>query len=42
MGDLSYINFIGRITLWVAAGLTLVTGYAYLKASIVHLTNQES
>ncbi len=37
-----YVNFIGKITLWVAAGLTLITGYAYLKASIVHLTNQES
>ena len=30
---LSFVNFIGRIALWVAAALTLFTGYAYLKAS---------
>ena len=27
------MNFIGRMVIWVAAGLTLFTGYAYLKAS---------
>jgi CDP-diacylglycerol--glycerol-3-phosphate 3-phosphatidyltransferase len=41
MGGLSYINFVGNIALWLAAGLTLVTGYVYLRASIVHLTNQD-
>ena len=41
MGGLLYVNFIGSIALWVAAGLTLVTGYVYLKASIVYLKNQE-
>ena len=30
---LSFINFVGRIALWVAAALTLFTGYAYLRAS---------
>jgi CDP-diacylglycerol--glycerol-3-phosphate 3-phosphatidyltransferase len=30
---LPFINSIGRIALWIAAGLTLFTGYAYLKAS---------
>jgi cardiolipin synthase len=30
---LSFVNSLGRITLWIAAALTLFTGYAYLKAS---------
>ena len=30
---LFFMNFIGRVAIWVAAALTLFTGYAYLKAS---------
>jgi CDP-diacylglycerol--glycerol-3-phosphate 3-phosphatidyltransferase len=32
---------IGSIALWIAAGLTVITGYAYLKAGILHLTNHD-
>lgn len=39
--DIPYLSLIGQITLWIAAGLTLITGYAYLKASIRHLTDQQ-
>ncbi len=28
---------LGRIALWIAAGLTLFTGYAYLKAGMKHI-----
>lgn len=31
--DLSFMNEIGRIAIWIAAALTLLTGYVYLKAS---------
>jgi len=31
------MNFIGRISLWIASALTLFTGYAYLKASYKYL-----
>ena len=30
---LLFMNYIGRIALWLAAALTLFTGYVYLKAS---------
>lgn len=30
---LSFMNSLGQVALWIAAGLTLFTGYAYLKAS---------
>ena len=33
----AYVSEIGRMTLWLAAGLTIITGYAYLKASIIYL-----
>ncbi len=39
VANLTYISFIGSMTLWLAAILTVVTGYAYLKAGIMHLTN---
>lgn len=39
--NIPYINFIGEVTLWIAALLTVITGYAYLKASISHILNQE-
>lgn len=34
-------NIIGRIALWVAAGLTLFTGYIYLKAGLEHMSEEE-
>lgn len=30
---MQFTNFLGRISLWIAACLTLFTGYAYLRAS---------
>ncbi len=39
MTSLSLTVLIGRILLWVAAGLTLITGYAYFKAGMKHITN---
>lgn len=30
-GGLSYITLIGQIAIWIAAALTLITGYAYCK-----------
>ncbi len=35
-----YLDLIGKITLWIAAILTLITGYSYLKASISYLFNK--
>lgn len=32
-----YMDILGSIALWIAAGLTLLTGYVYLRASIKHL-----
>jgi cardiolipin synthase len=41
IGDISpfgnAVNFIGEGLLWIAAVLTLITGYAYLKSSLRHL-----
>lgn len=41
IGDISpfggAVNLIGETLLWVAALLTLITGYAYLKSSLRHL-----
>ena len=34
-----YISLVGRASLWIAAALTLFTGYTYLKASIHHIDN---
>jgi len=33
---------IGQIGLWVAAGLTLVTGYDYLRAGLRHMVEQDA
>jgi cardiolipin synthase (CMP-forming) len=33
----SDIYMVGKVALWIAAGLTIFTGYAYLKASYRHL-----
>lgn len=39
---ISFMNLIGRIAIWVATILTLLTGYAYLKASFKYcLENKE-
>lgn len=35
--DITLTVLVGRILLWVAAVLTLVTGYAYFKASMKHM-----
>ena len=33
---LEYMDLLGSISLWIAAALTLITGYSYLDASIKH------
>ena len=33
---------IGEIGLWIAAGLTVITGYDYLKTGLAHLTTESS
>lgn len=38
MTDFTLTVLIGRIFLWISAILTLVTGYAYLKAGMKHIT----
>ncbi len=35
--NIEMIDLIGRIALWIAAILTLVTGYAYLKSSLRYI-----
>ncbi len=35
-------DLIGEIGLWIAAGLTVVTGYDYLKTGMAHLTKESS
>lgn len=37
---ITYLDLIGKISLWIAAILTLITGYSYLKASISYLSNK--
>lgn len=32
-----YGEFIGNLTLWIAAVLTIITGYAYLKTGLLHM-----
>ncbi len=34
---IEYLDLLGSIALWVAAALTLFTGYAYLKAGMQHI-----
>ncbi|HRE21739.1 MAG TPA: CDP-diacylglycerol--glycerol-3-phosphate 3-phosphatidyltransferase [Rhabdaerophilum sp.] len=36
-----WTNWIGLILLWIAALLTIVTGYDYMKASVRHLMDEE-
>jgi cardiolipin synthase len=35
-------ELVGRIFLWISAVLTLITGYAYLKAGIKHMTEPDA
>lgn len=39
--EVNTTEFIGRVLLWIAAILTLVTGYAYLKAGLVHMKKMD-
>ncbi len=34
------VTWIGELMLWAAAVLTLVTGYDYLRAGLVHMTDE--
>ena len=34
---IEYLDLIGHICLWIAAILTIITGYSYLKASIKYI-----
>lgn len=38
--NMGWVDNIGRLSLWVAAILTVITGYAYLKASLLHITRE--
>ncbi len=38
---IAYTNLLGQITIWIAAGLTVITGYAYLKEGISNTKHQE-
>lgn len=38
MSCFAYMEFLGRSSLWIAAGLTIFTGYAYLKAGLKHIS----
>ncbi len=40
--ELNLTVFTGRILLWVSAILTIVSGYAYLKAGILHMTEADA
>jgi cardiolipin synthase (CMP-forming) len=38
--DFLPVRLIGEVMLWFAAALTLVTGYDYLRAGLIHMTNE--
>jgi cardiolipin synthase len=40
--EILHAKFLGEGLLWIAAGFTLVTGYQYLHAGIVHVNVEES
>jgi CDP-diacylglycerol--glycerol-3-phosphate 3-phosphatidyltransferase len=40
--DIMVTDLVGRIALWVAAGLTVFTGYAYLKAGLQYIRENEN
>ena len=35
-------EFLGSVLLWIAALLTLITGYAYIKTGLTHMTGESS
>ncbi len=39
---LSFVNFVGGVVLWIAAIFTVITGYAYFRASYHHLINNNN
>jgi len=39
---MAYVDVMGRIALWIAAALTLFTGYAYLKSGLQHISDTTS
>ena len=40
--DYLFAEVLGRITLWIAAVLTLITGYAYLKTGLLHMEEKDT
>lgn len=36
----NFVDILGKIFIWIAALLTVITGYAYLEASIKHIVKQ--
>ncbi|MCB2081214.1 MAG: CDP-diacylglycerol--glycerol-3-phosphate 3-phosphatidyltransferase [Rickettsiales bacterium] len=40
--DWQYTELVGNLVLWLSAILTLVTGYAYLKAGLLHMSMPEN
>jgi CDP-diacylglycerol--glycerol-3-phosphate 3-phosphatidyltransferase len=34
---LPFVDTLGRVSLWLAAALTIITGYAYLRAGLKHM-----
>lgn len=37
-----YAPFLGRALLWIAAILTLITGYAYIKTGLLHMIREDA
>lgn len=37
-----YCGILGNVCLWIAAILTLVTGYAYLRTGLLHMNHEDS
>lgn len=40
--EITLTELLGRILLWVAAMLTLITGYAYLKSGLAHMKDRSN
>jgi cardiolipin synthase (CMP-forming) len=40
--SIGMVDIIGQIALWLAAALTLFTGYAYLRAGLKHMSEEQS
>ncbi|MDB2414673.1 CDP-diacylglycerol--glycerol-3-phosphate 3-phosphatidyltransferase [Rickettsiales bacterium] len=41
MTEITLTELVGRTLLWLAAILTIITGYAYLKAGLKHMTDEK-